>query len=103
MAASVALVDAGIEMLDTVTAAHLVYTDQSDQSHSQICLDPSESELEHSEVTGSMSIAYLPSMNEVSSIVSDGMHDPPVFRRNMDACLEACIRMHAAVRQSLVT
>jgi len=96
MAAAVALADAGIEMLDTVTACTLVFSD------SGLCIDPTDAETCHDDVRGTMSVAYLPSMNQVSSCLSEGMQDVDIFRRNTDTCLEACIRVHAVIRECLV-
>ena len=55
MASSVALADAGIEMVDFLTPSSLVFND----------MDPTLKERLHPSIVGSLTIAYLPLFNQV--------------------------------------
>lgn len=58
MASSVALADAGIEMVDFLTPSSLVFND----------MDPTLKERLHPSIVGSLTIAYLPLFNQVSCL-----------------------------------
>jgi len=95
-AASVALADAGIEMVDLVTSSSLVFNDDV------FCLDPDSSEQKHKDVYGKMSIAYLPSLNKISCLLQDGA---AVVERSIElvnTCLEGCLRVHDVMKECLL-
>lgn len=95
-AASVALADAGIEMLDLVTSSSLVFNDAT------VCLDPDAAEQSHRDVDGKMSVAYLPSLNKVSCLLQDGAVDVDRSVDLVNQCLEGCLRIHSVMKECLL-
>lgn len=96
IAASVALANAGIEMVDLVTSASLVFNDNTS------CLDPDAFEQTHSSMYGSMSVAYLPSLNKVSCLLQDGALDVENSISMVNKCLEGCLRVHCVMKECLL-
>lgn len=96
VAASVAVADAGIQMTDLVTAVALACTPRGP------LVDPCGEEREHSSVTGSMRLAYLPSTNQLSALLSDGIMAVDECKANINAGIEACLRIHSVMRQCLL-
>ena len=95
-AASVALADAGIEMVDLVTSSSLVFSDAT------VCLDPDAAEQAHKDVDGKMSVAYLPSLNKVSCLLQDGAVDVERSVELVNQCLEGCLRVHGIMKECLL-
>jgi len=96
MAASIALADAGIQMLDIVTSCSLVYNEELS------LLDPKNSELQHPSMYGRLTVAYLPSLNQVSGLVKDGEQDVDETIRAISTCIEGCLRVHSVMKECLV-
>ena len=94
--ASLALVDAGIETYDLVTACSLVF----DNEH--IALDPLIDEISQSNKRGVLTVAYLPSLNEISCIVQDGIMNSDRSIACINQCIKGCIQTHAAMKDCLV-
>ena len=94
-AASVALADAGIEMVDLVTSASLVF------NRDAALLDPDANE-EQAGTDGTMSLAYLPSLNKVSCLLQDGVADVARSVDLVNTCLEGCLRVHGVMKECLL-
>lgn len=97
VAASIALAEAGIEMTDLVTASSLIFN--KDGSY---CLDPTEIEQCSKDVTGKMTVAYLPSLNQISCLLQDGEINVDQSVEMINACIEGCLRMHELMKDCLV-
>ena len=97
MASSVALADAGIEMVDLVTSSSLVFNDKV------LCMDPTLKERLHPSIMGSLTIAYLPSLNQVSCLIKDGEQSIDDSIASVNKCIEACLRLHSVMKDCLVT
>jgi len=95
MAASVALADAGIQMLDVVTSCSLVYNDELS------LLDPGNTELLHPNIFGSLTVAYLPSLNQVSALIKNGEQDLDDSIKSINVCIEGCLRVHSVMKECL--
>lgn len=95
VAASVALADAGIEMLDLVTSCSAVYND------AVMLNDPSNFELTHRDILGKVAIAYLPSLNQISCLLKDGEQSTEESIKSVNACIESCLRVHSIMRECL--
>ncbi|KAG0173681.1 hypothetical protein DFQ28_009183 [Apophysomyces sp. BC1034] len=67
VASSVALADAGIEMLDQVTACSAIFANQ------QILMDGTETEEQQKD--GCVVVSYMPSLNEVTHILQSGQSE----------------------------
>ena len=96
MAASVALADAGIQMLDVVTSCSLVYNEDVS------LIDPQNSELLHPEIFGSLTVSYLPSLNQVSGLVKNGEQEVDESIKAINSCIEGCLRVHSVIKECLV-
>ena len=96
MAASIALADAGIRMLDIVTACSLVFNEDN------ALLDPAGRELTHRDVFGSVTVAYLPSLNQVCGLVKRGEQDVDESIRSINTCIEGCLRVHSVMKDCLL-
>lgn len=100
--ASMALVDAGIQMLDVVTACSAASYSPSPNA-STIYLDPTSFEEESRQDTGSTLIAYMPSLNEVTHVVHAGELLPRVCSKAVQHCIDACSQIHALIKELLVS
>uniref|UniRef100_F6V2B2 Exoribonuclease phosphorolytic domain-containing protein n=1 Tax=Ciona intestinalis TaxID=7719 RepID=F6V2B2_CIOIN len=104
-AASVALVDAGIEMYDVITASSIRIAGQD-----TFIIDPTSSEefsplnLEKSNDLnqGMVMVALLPSINQVSSVVSSGHLECNVLQEAIRSCRYSAQNLHSIVRKCLV-
>ena len=97
VAAAIALADAGIEMTDLVTSSSLVFNDDF------YCLDPTESEQCSKNIIGKMTVAYLPSLNQISCLLQDGEVDVDKSVGMINTCIEGCLRMHELMKDCLVS
>lgn len=96
VAASVALADAGIEMLDLVTSCSAVFNDKL------MLTDPTNEEINHADVFGNITVAYLPSLNEISCLLKDGAQDVNDSISSINSCIESCLRIHSVMKECLV-
>ena len=94
--ASLALADAGIETYDLVTACSLVF----DNDH--VALDPLITEISKSKKRGIITVAYLPSLNEISCIVQDGNVNSERSVACINQCISGCIRTHSVMKDCLI-
>lgn len=106
-AASVALVNAGIEMVDIVTASSAVYIKGSlfidaTQEEENIALKSSSSSIAGE---SSMLVALMPSLNLVTHLVQTNSipSDVALAQQGIQACTSACIQLHSAVNQVLLS
>ena len=98
MAASIALADAGIRMLDMVTACSLVFTEGGETA----LLDPGSGEVGHRGVCGGLTVAYLPSLNQVCGMVKHGEQDVDETIQSINSCIEGCLRVHSVMKDCLL-
>ncbi|KAJ3107454.1 hypothetical protein HDU97_004050 [Phlyctochytrium planicorne] len=100
--ASLALADAGIEMFDTVVACSAGYFESPSKSlqDRSLALDCTESEEEFQ--IGSLVVAYMPSMREVTHIIHSGEIGVSSLTEALDLCVDGCSKMHDALRQTLL-
>lgn len=94
IASSVALADAGIEMLDQVTACSTVFT-----KHQQILMDGTEKEENQKE--GSLVLSYMPSLNEVTHILQAGQSDSAITSKAIEQCVDGCSKIYSVMSNSL--
>lgn len=95
VAASIALADAGIEMYDMVTSASLIFNEDS------YFIDPCNREIAHATTQGSLTLAFMPSLNQVTCLLSDGQCDIDDSKKLINVAIEACLRLHASMRECL--
>eukprot|EP00466_Bigelowiella_natans_P016282 jgi/Bigna1/50918/estExt_Genewise1.C_1000013 len=93
---SLALADAGIELYDLVTAASV------GRLSSKIVVDPGEKEYQRSDYEGSLWIAYMPSLGQITYISQSGRIDLDASQKMLELCTEGCIALHSAMRSCLV-
>jgi len=96
-AASVALADAGIEMVDLVAGGSAAYYDD------QIFMDITSAEEPHK--TASLFVSYMPSLNETTHMLQIGEVESSLTVQAVEQCVDACSKvygvMSAALLQSL--
>ncbi|GAA5811077.1 hypothetical protein MFLAVUS_004506 [Mucor flavus] len=95
IASSVALADAGIEMLDQVTACSTVFT-----KNQHILMDGTEKEEAQKE--GSLVLSYMPSLNEVTHILQAGQSDSAVTSKAIEQCVDGCSKIYSVMSTSLL-
>ncbi|KAI7888109.1 ribosomal protein S5 domain 2-type protein [Mucor mucedo] len=95
IASSVALADAGIEMLDQVTACSTVFTEDG-----RILMDGTEKEEKGKE--GSLVLSYMPSLNEVTHILQAGQSDTAVTSKAIEQCVDGCSKIYSVMSNSLL-
>uniref|UniRef100_H2YG84 Exoribonuclease phosphorolytic domain-containing protein n=1 Tax=Ciona savignyi TaxID=51511 RepID=H2YG84_CIOSA len=104
--ASLALVDAGIEMYDVVTASSVRVAGQ------EACfIDPISSEQfsraslhKSNDINqGMVMVALLPSINQVSSILSVGHLESSVLQEAITTCTFSAQNLHSVVRKSIIS
>uniref|UniRef100_H3CEF3 Exosome complex component MTR3 n=1 Tax=Tetraodon nigroviridis TaxID=99883 RepID=H3CEF3_TETNG len=85
--ASVALADAGIQMYDLVLGCSLR------QDGASFVADPTYAE--------ELTVAFLPSLNQISGLRSDGEMAEDTLRAGVRTCIEGCYKLYPVVRQVL--
>ena len=93
--ATVALVDAGIEMYDLVIASSLV------QSIDNTLLDPLCTEESNEEVCGLVTVAFLPVLNQISVLNMDGELSLNRTNQAIQRCIEGCARIYPVIRHCI--
>ncbi|KAG9336944.1 hypothetical protein JZ751_029959 [Albula glossodonta] len=99
--ASMALADAGIEMYDLVLGCSLR------QDGSTYLIDPTYEEecgswvAGYAKNQGSVTVALLPSLNQVSGLQSDGEMGEDTLVEAMRACIEGCQKLYPVIQQAL--
>lgn len=94
IASSVALADAGIEMLDQVTACSSVF------SNDTIWMDGTEDEEQHH--MGSLVLSYMPSLNEVTHILQSGQSDSALTSKAVEQCVDGCSKIYSVMSTALL-
>ncbi|XP_038052110.1 exosome complex component MTR3-like [Patiria miniata] len=102
--ASVAVADAGIEMYDVVIGCSLRQAGETTS-----VLDPTITEDFYSRSVdgdasnhGSVTAAYLPSLNQLSAIQQTGEIEPEVAAKCLQKCIEGSVRIFPVVSQCLI-
>ncbi|KAF7723767.1 Exosome complex component MTR3 [Apophysomyces ossiformis] len=88
VASSVALADAGIEMLDQIFA------------NQQILMDGTEAEEEQKE--GCIVVSYMPSLNEVTHILQSGQSEVATTSQAIEQCIDGCSKIYSVMSCSLL-
>ncbi|KAG0236747.1 hypothetical protein BGW41_000338 [Actinomortierella wolfii] len=111
--ASVALAHAGIEMLDLVAACSGSYmtvpkallgqpksATGTSNSQDEIWMDADLEEEKHEH--GSIVLAYMPSLNQVTHVLQNGKAEGAVISQSVESCIEACNKVYAVMQHSLL-
>lgn len=98
--ASLALADAGIEMYDLVLGCSIR------QDGVSYVVDPSYVEENScssvsSENQGGLTVAFLPSLNQISGLQSDGEMTEDTLTAGVRTCIEGCYKLYPVVQQAL--
>jgi len=98
--ASLALADAGIEMYDLVLGCSIR------QDGASYVIDPTYLEetccsSSTGENQGSLTIAFLPSLNQISGLQSDGEMREETLTAGVRTCIEGCYRLYPVIQQAL--
>lgn len=104
--ASLALADAGIEMYDLVLGCSIR------QDGASYVADPSYAE-ENSWASGrnqdrnqdrnqgSLTVAFLPSLNQISGLLSDGEMAEDMLTAGVRTCIEGCYKLYPVIQKVL--
>ncbi|KAI0665180.1 mRNA transport regulator 3 [Cubamyces menziesii] len=94
VAASVALADAGIEMLGLVASCSTAVVGE------EIWMDPTEQEGHIA--SGSLVYAGMPALGTITNLWQSGSMTPEQAVKCMEACQECCTDIHAVMAQALL-
>jgi len=94
-ASSLALADAGIVVYDLVAACTVA------RIHDQLVLDPSEDE--EKQQSGSILIAYMPSLNQITQLVQTGEFAVESCVKAIDLCVSGCTLVHEIMKKHFLT
>ncbi|KAI8388668.1 ribosomal protein S5 domain 2-type protein [Radiomyces spectabilis] len=94
IASSVALADAGIEMLDQVTACSAIYM------KNQILMDATDKEEQQKD--GSIVLSYMPSLNEVTHILQTGQSDSAITSQAIEQCIDGGSKIYSVMSSALL-
>ncbi|CAI9720398.1 Hypothetical predicted protein [Octopus vulgaris] len=100
-AASVALAYAGIEMYDLVVSTSVRI------SNKYILLDPSREEefkpqKEVNENNASLTVAYMPSLNQISALTSSGECVLEMITKAIKLCIDSCQQIYPVIQHCLI-
>lgn len=93
-AASLALSDAGIELYDLVSACTVANV------AGNLLLDPTSDEVSQSK--GTLTLAMMPSANEVTQLQLTGEWSSVQQREAMELAMGGCAQLKAVIRQTLI-
>ncbi|XP_068595799.1 exosome complex component MTR3 [Brachionichthys hirsutus] len=98
--ASLALADAGIEMYDLVLGCSMLQNGRS------YVVDPLYTEERGcssvgEENQGGLTVAFLPSLNQVSGLQSDGELTADTLTAGVRTCIEGCYKLYPVIQQAL--
>ena len=68
----------------------------------QVLLDPTEQELRSQQSDAQVSVAYMPSRDQVNFVQASGDWSMHSFKDYMDTCLDGCKKMQPILRSCLV-
>ncbi|KAG7250219.1 hypothetical protein CRUP_036004 [Coryphaenoides rupestris] len=99
--ASLALADAGIEMYDLVLGCSIR------QDGASYLIDPTFLEESGScqgsgENQGSLTVSFLPNLNQISGLQSDGEMGEGTLTAGVRTCIEGCYKLYPVVQQALI-
>ncbi|KAJ8331419.1 hypothetical protein BDV3_000787 [Batrachochytrium dendrobatidis] len=94
--ASLALANAGIEMLDMVAASSIAYFGES-----MLCLDVSLKE--EMVQDGAMLVSYMPSLNEVTHLIQTGLATTSQCTKAIELGVDACSQIHTILQEALLS
>ncbi|XP_029010379.1 exosome complex component MTR3 [Betta splendens] len=99
--ASLALADAGIEMYDLVLGCSMR------QDGASYVVDPSYIEesscSSDRENQGCLTVAFLPSLNQISGLQSDGEMTEATLTTGVRTCIEGCYKLYPVIQQALAS
>ncbi|KAL6107200.1 exosc6 [Pungitius sinensis] len=98
--ASLALADAGIEMYDLILGCSMR------QDGASYVVDPSRAEENWrssivEENQGGLTVAFLPSLNQISGLESDGEMTEETLTAGVRTCIEGCYKLYPVVQHAL--
>lgn len=96
--ASLALADAGIEMYDLVLGCSMR------QDGDSFVVDPTYTEENSSGSVanqGGLTVAFLPSLNQISGLQSDGEMTEETLTAGVRTCIEGCYKLYPVIQQAL--
>ncbi|KAM3869837.1 exosome complex component MTR3 [Diretmus argenteus] len=98
--ASLALADAGIEMYDLVLGCSIR------QDGASYVIDPTLVEESgccsgSGENQGRLTVAFLPSLNQISGLQSDGEMGEETLTAGVRTCIEGCYKLYPVIQQAL--
>ncbi|XP_073328422.1 exosome complex component MTR3 [Pagrus major] len=98
--ASLALADAGIEMYDLVLGCSIR------QDGASYVVDPTYREENScssvsSENQGGLTVAFLPSLNQISGLQSDGEMAEETLTAGVRTCIEGCYKLYPVIQKAL--
>ncbi|XP_019961562.1 exosome complex component MTR3 [Paralichthys olivaceus] len=98
--ASLALADAGIEMYDLVLGCSIR------QDGDSYVVDPSYTEQNScssvdGENQGNLTVAFLPSLNQISGLQSDGEMTEETLTAGVRTCIDGCYKLYPVIQQAL--
>jgi len=105
LCASLALASAGVEMYDLVIAStaavydSLCLSDPTSQEEESILANEST---ESSGSCGMVTLALLPSLNQVSALTSDGAIQFDTINKTVKVCTDNCLKLYPVLQQTLV-
>ena len=99
--ASLALADAGIEMYDLVLGCS-IRQDGASYLIDPTFLEESGSNWASGENQGSLTVSFLPSLNQISGLQSDGEMGEETLTAGVRTCIEGCYKLYPVIQQALV-
>uniref|UniRef100_A0A0B7BKG3 Exosome complex component MTR3 n=1 Tax=Arion vulgaris TaxID=1028688 RepID=A0A0B7BKG3_9EUPU len=101
--ASVAMASAGVEMYDIVLSSSLavsdtlVLADPTSQEEDAILTTATKTDVS----TGLITVAFLPSVNQISAVSSDGQVSVEALKQHLQVCIGNCQKVYQVVHQTL--
>ncbi|KAI8072378.1 ribosomal protein S5 domain 2-type protein [Gongronella butleri] len=92
--ASIALTDAGIEMYDQVTACSALLKEKA------LTMDGTQDE--ERDHQGSLVISYMPSLNQVTSVLQTGQTSVDSMNKAMESCIDGCSKLYSVMSAALI-
>ncbi|XP_064383327.1 exosome complex component MTR3-like isoform X2 [Halichondria panicea] len=102
--ASLALADSGLEMYNMPVASTVAVHKSGCLIDPSICEEYTNDEvIRHPDISGSMTVAYLTAIQEISGFKQDGVMEVGRIRKGVDMCLGGCLRILKSMREYLET
>lgn len=92
--ASVALAAAGIEMYDLVSACTVSWNGEN------ILLDPVAEEEDESNQKGTLTVACMPSLDQITQLFQNGEMDLSKVQEGVEVCLDGCEKIYGLLQAS---